>query len=104
MWVGHPNGLEQINKTPVIPEHMHSGFRKALIKEKRQEVLAERNKHIQKSSSKIKADPNENDVKIIDRSYLQKSFKAKSAAAQKKLMKQFKSLLLIQNKKEHLEL
>jgi ATP-dependent exoDNAse (exonuclease V) alpha subunit len=46
--------------------------------------LAERNKNIlSKYSFKIKADPNENDVKIIDRSYLQKSFKAKSAAAQK---------------------
>ena len=46
--------------------------------------MVERNKHIiSKSSFKIKADPNENDVKIIDRSYLQKSFKAKSAVAQK---------------------
>ena len=47
------------------------------LKKKKQEVLAERNKHIpSKSSLKIKADPNENDVKIIDKSYLQKSFKA----------------------------
>ena len=46
--------------------------------------MAERKKHIpSKSSLRIKVDPNENDVKIIDRSYLQKSFKAKSAAAQK---------------------
>ena len=80
-----PNGLEQINKTPVIPDHMHNGLKwKALIEEKRQEVLAERNKHIpSKSGFKTKPDPNENNVKIIDRSYLQKSFKAKSAAAQK---------------------
>ena len=80
-----PNGLEQIDKTPVLPEHMHNGFKwKALIEEKRQEVLAERNKHIpSKSNLRTKADPNENDVRIIDRSYLQKSFKAKSAAAQK---------------------
>ena len=35
-----PNGLEQINKTPVIPKHMHNGLKqKALIEEKRQEVL-----------------------------------------------------------------
>ena len=41
-----PNGLEQIDKTPVIPEHVHNGFKwKALIEEKRQNVLAERNKH-----------------------------------------------------------
>ena len=78
-----PNGLEQIDKTPVIHEHMHNGLKwKALIEEKRQEVLAETNKHIpSKSNLRIKADPNENDVRIIDRSYLQKSFKAKSAAA-----------------------
>jgi hypothetical protein len=64
---------------------MHNGLKwKALIEEKRQKVLADRNKHIpSKSSFKIRADPNENDVKIIDRSYLQRSFKAKSAAAQK---------------------
>ena len=68
-----------------FPEHMHNGLKwKALIEEKRQEVLAERNKHIpSKSNLRTKADPNENDVRIIDRSYLQKSFKAKSAAAQK---------------------
>jgi predicted metallopeptidase len=65
------NGLEQTDKTPVIPEHMHNGLKwKALIEEKRQKVLADRNKHIpSKSSFKIRADPNENDVKIIDRSY-----------------------------------
>ena len=62
-----PNGLEQIDKTPVIPEQMHNGLKwKALIEEKRQAVLAERNKHIpSKSGFKIKADPNENDVKSI---------------------------------------
>ena len=82
-----PNGLEQIDKAPlaVIPECMPNGLKwKALIEEKRQEVLAERNQHIpSKSSFKIKTDPNENDVKIIDRSYLQKSFRTKSAAVQK---------------------
>jgi hypothetical protein len=77
------NGLDQIDKTPVTPGHMHNGLKwKVLIEEKRQEVLADRNRHIpSKYSFRIKADPNENDVKIIDRSYLQKSFKAKSAAA-----------------------
>jgi len=80
-----PNGLDKIDKTPVIPEHMHNGLKwKALIEEKRQEVLAETNKHIpSKYNFRKKVDPNENNVKIIDRSYLQKSFKAKSAAAQK---------------------
>ena len=80
-----PNGLEQLDKTPVIPEHMHNGLKwKALVEEKRQEVLAERNKHVSsKFGIKIKADPNENEVEIVDRLYLQKSFKAKSAAAQK---------------------
>ena len=53
--------------------------------------MAERKKHIpSKSSLRIKVDPNENDVKIIDRSYLQKSFKAKSAAAQKLIEKTVK--------------
>ena len=46
--------------------------------------MAERNQHIpSKSGFKIKSNPNENDVKIIDRSYLQKSFKTKSTAVQK---------------------
>ena len=46
---------------------------KGIDEEKRQKVLAERNKHIpSKDSFKIKPDPNENDVKIINRSYLQK--------------------------------
>lgn len=62
---------------------MHNQLKwKALIEGKKQ-VLAETNKHVQKSSFKIRADPNENDVKIIDGSCLQKSFKAKSAVAQK---------------------
>ena len=54
-----PNGLEQINKTSVVPEHMHNGIKwKALIEEKRQGVLAETNKHIpSKSGYKIKEDP-----------------------------------------------
>ena len=58
----------------VIPEHIYNGLKwKALIEEKRQDVLAEINKHIpSKSSLRIKVDPNENNVKIIDRSYLQK--------------------------------
>ena len=30
-----PNGLEQIDKTPVIPEHVHNGLKwKALVEEK----------------------------------------------------------------------
>jgi hypothetical protein len=77
------NGFDRIDKTLVTPGHMHNGLKwKALIEEKRQKVLEDRNRHIpSKSSFRIKADPNENEVKIIDRSYLQKSFKAKSAAA-----------------------
>jgi len=46
--------------------------------------LAERNKALPaQSGKKTGKDPNQNDVQIVDRSYLQKDFKAKSDSAQK---------------------
>src|SRR5882762_4872979 len=52
--------------------------------EKCQQVLAERNKSLPaQSKNQSGKDPNQNDVRIVDRSYLQKSFKAQSETAQK---------------------
>jgi hypothetical protein len=42
---------------------------KASVDQERQKILAERNKNI--------PDPNKNNVQVVDRSYLQKGFKAK---------------------------
>src|ERR1700733_2610171 len=56
----------------------------AAVQEKRQQVLAERNKSLPaQSKNQSGKDPNQNDVQIVDRSYLQKSFKAQSETAQK---------------------
>jgi hypothetical protein len=83
-----PNGLEHIDKTPVIPECMHHGLKwKSIIEEKKQEALAKRNKHIPSNSNfKMDVDPNENDVKIVNQSYLQKSFSAKSIRDQNRIV------------------
>src|SRR6202167_1390360 len=52
--------------------------------EKASPVLAERNKALPTQSGKqTSKDPNQNDVQIVDRSYLQKNFKAQSESAQK---------------------
>src|SRR6267378_4365561 len=54
------------------------------VQEKCQQVLAERNKSLPaQSKNQSGKDPNQNDVQIVDRSYLQKSFKAQSETAQK---------------------
>jgi predicted AAA+ superfamily ATPase len=82
-----PNGLPIVDLNEVEPEEELSPTQwKAAVKAKRQEILAERNKSIPaKTTSQTQKDPNQNDVKIIDRSYLNKSFKAKSKAAQSQI-------------------
>jgi len=55
----------------------------AAVQEKCQQVMAERNKSLPaQSKNQSGTDPNQNDVQIVDRSYLQKSFKAQSETAQ----------------------
>jgi hypothetical protein len=54
------------------------------VQEKCQQVLAERNKALPTQFKKQTGkDPNQNDVQVVDRSYLQKNFKAQSESAQK---------------------
>src|ERR1700730_13467866 len=53
------------------------------VQEKRQQVLTERNQALPAQSiKKVGKDPNQNDVQIVDRSYLEKRFKAQSEVAQ----------------------
>jgi hypothetical protein len=81
-----PNGIAEIDKDPVDPEVVNSGAEwKATVSDIRQQVLTERMRHIPaNNSSNVKAasDPNENNVKVVDQTYLTKDFKAKSQAAQ----------------------
>jgi hypothetical protein len=72
----------------IEPTIAQSGLKwKASVADLRQQVLAERSKHIPSAKSnkshKLWTDPNENNVRIIDQEYLNKGFKAKSEAAQK---------------------
>src|ERR1700683_578827 len=55
-----------------------------LFRKNHQQVLAEKNKALPAQSGKQSGkDPNQNDVQIVDRSYLQKNFKAQLETAQK---------------------
>jgi hypothetical protein len=83
-----PNGVADVPDMQLQPETVQTGVKwKATVHDKRQEVLAERNKNIPSvtshSKGKYSQDPNENDVKIVDQSYLRHDFKAKTEAAQK---------------------
>ena len=81
-----PDGLPQVNTTAIKPYDDMSGANwKAAVQAKRQEILAERNKSLssQPKSGTFAQDPNEYDVKVVDKSYLFKDFQAKSEEAQK---------------------
>jgi hypothetical protein len=82
-----PNGIFQPIKKAIKPTISQSGTKwKIAVADLRQQVLAERAKHIpptKANTGKYKSDPNENNVKIVDQEYLTKNFKAKSEAAQK---------------------
>ena len=78
------DGLPSMNFSEIEPEELPPSQWEAAVQEKRQQVLAERNKALPALSGKISGrDPNQNDVQIVDRSYLQKNFKAQSETAQK---------------------
>jgi hypothetical protein len=69
--------------TEINPEELPPSQWDAAVQEKHQQVLTERNQALPaQSGQKVGKDPNQNDVKIIDRSYLEKNFKAQSEAAQ----------------------
>jgi hypothetical protein len=101
-----PNGLPKVDLNEVEPEEQLSPTQwKAAVKAKRQELLAERNKSIPaKAVKQAQKDPNQNDVKIIDRSYLDKSFKAKSKTAQSQIDGVVKEFQLNTDQERELEL
>ena len=78
-----PDGPPSMEFAEIEPEELPPSQWDAAVQEKRQQVLAERNKALPaQSGKKSGTDPNQNDVRIVDRSYLQKNFKAQSEAAQ----------------------
>src|ERR1700723_3482107 len=79
-----PDGPPSMDFTQIEPEELPSSQWDAAVQGKHQQVLAERNKALPTQSGKQTGkDPNQNDVQIVDRSYLQKNFKAQSKSAQK---------------------
>ncbi len=86
-----PDGIKQVNLEPLEPAVTQlCGKWKAAVQERRQELLAERTKHIPSSNGCNRMntqymDPNANDVKIVDQSYLTHGFKFKSIEAQKSI-------------------
>ena len=79
-----PDGIPTMDFTEIDPEVLPPSQWDAAVQEKRQQVLAERNKALPAQSGKQPGkDPNQNDVRIVDRSYLQKNFRAQSETAQK---------------------
>src|ERR1700728_2111418 len=79
-----PDGPLSMEFSEIGPEELPPSQWDAVIQEKRQQVLSERNKALPAQSGKQSGkDPNQNDVQIVDRSYLQKNFKAESETAQK---------------------
>src|SRR6202041_342640 len=79
-----PDGPPSMDFTQIEPEELPPSQWDAAVREKHQQVLAERNKALPTQSGKQTGkDPNQNDVQIVDRSYLQQNFKAQSESAQK---------------------
>jgi len=77
-----PDGPTHMDFTEIDPEELPPSWWDAAVQEKHQQVLAERNQALPaQSDKKVGKDPNQNDVKIVDRSYLEKNFKAESEAA-----------------------
>src|ERR1700689_3377779 len=79
-----PEGPPSMDFSRIKPEELPPSRWDAAVQEKCQQVLAERNKALPAQSGKKSGkDPNQNDVQIVDRSYLQKNFKTQSETAQK---------------------
>jgi len=79
-----PGGPPSFNFERIEPEKLPPSQWDATVQEQRQHVLSERNKALPAQSGKRAGkDPNQNDVQIVDRSYLQKDFKAQLDNAQK---------------------
>ena len=71
-----------VHHQKIEPEELPPSHWDAAVQGKRQKVLAERNKALPaQSDKKTGKNMNQNDVQIVDRSYLQKDFKVQSNAA-----------------------
>src|SRR5882762_7938415 len=76
-------GSPSLDFKEIHPQELPPSQWDAAVQEKRQQVLAERNKALPTQSGKqAGTDPNQNDVQIVDRSYLRKNFNAQSEVAQ----------------------
>src|ERR1700723_2192851 len=79
-----PDGPLPLNFERIEPEKLPFSRWEATVQEQRQHILTERNRALPAQSSKRAGkDPNQNDVRLVDRSYLQRDFKAQSDNAQK---------------------
>ena len=79
-----PGGPPSLNFERIEPKNLLPSRWEAMVQEQCQHILAERNKALPAQSGKRTGkDPNQNDVRLVDRSYLQKDFKAQSDNAQK---------------------
>jgi hypothetical protein len=79
-----PDGPPPLNFERIEPEKLPPSRWEATVQEQRQHILTERNRALPAQSSKRAGkDPNQNDVQLVDRSYLQRDFKAQSDNAQK---------------------
>src|ERR1700733_8395428 len=79
-----PRGLRLMDFSEIESEEFPPSQWNASVQEKRQQILAERNKSLPAQSGRqYGKDPNQNDVQVVDRSYLQKNFKAQLETAQK---------------------
>ena len=66
-----PGGPPLLDFKKIEPEELPPSQWDAAVKEKYQQVLAERNKALPtQSGKKTGKDPNQNNVQIVDRSYL----------------------------------
>ncbi len=93
--VQHPR--HRVPKQLLEPEIDQPSARwKAAVQEMRQEVLAERSKHMTSTTSvhRQAMDPNAGDVRLVDQSYLTAGFKAKSKSAQGLIAKTVKNFKL----------
>jgi len=94
------NGLNQ-NEASIEPSILQKGSRwKTSVDQERQIILAERNKNIPSKSFKNISDPNENNVQLVDRSYLQKNFKARLKSDEKLVTSTVKDFFLNSKQKK----
>ena len=79
-----PDGLAKINISPIQPEVTQPGSKwKITVQDKRQEIITERNTHLSTTTANSRShstNVTENEVKIVDQSYLRHDFKAKDKA------------------------